>query len=152
MNNQMNLQLLNAPPVHPRDDVRVRPPRRAAPSAPPVGPHEVEVRGERVEGGVDGAQQLRGERRRRGGLPREGGEVGHGRQRGQQAQVRAALRVLLKGEAKGKFSGKSTAGEPIWFDCVVFVSRFSLAPSWRTRAYVSHFPTSYRARTSFRPS
>ena len=104
MNNKMNFRFQNIAPVHPRDDVRVRSPPRAAAAAPPVGPHEVEVRGERVEGGVDGAQQLRGERGRGGGLPRERGEVGHGRQRGQQAEVRAALRVLLKGEGGGNLA------------------------------------------------
>ena len=137
MNNQMNLQLLNAPPVHPRDDVRVRPPGRAAPSAPPVGPHEVEVRGERVEGGVDGAQQLRGERGRGGGLPRERGEVGHGRQRGQQAQVRAALRVLLKGEGGGNLAENRQrvilSGLIVCFLCQDF---YSLPLGVRTRARV----------------
>ena len=83
-------------PFHARDDIVVRPPPRAAPAPPPVGPHEVQVRGERVERGVHHAQQLRREGRRGGLRLRERCEVGHGRERGNQTDVCAAIRVLLK--------------------------------------------------------
>ena len=74
----------------------MRPPPLAASAPPPVGPHEVEVRGERVERGVHRVQEIGWEGRRGGGFPREGGEIGHGRERGQQTDVCATLRVLLK--------------------------------------------------------
>ena len=87
---KLSLNLQQNAPAYARDDLGVRPARRAAPAPPPVGQHEVEVRGERVERVVNGVQEFGGEGRC------VGVKVGHGRERVQLANVCAALPVLLK--------------------------------------------------------